>query len=250
MWMPAQTTMPPFATRGERRRHELADRREDDRRVELLRRRLVRPPAHSRRARARTPAPPRRPARVKREDAPALVARDLRDDVRRGAEAVEAEPLRVAREPQRAVADQPGAEQRRRLHVGVAVRDREAEALVGDRVLRVAAVEVVAGEARAVAEVLAARAAVAARRRRSSRATARRARSAAARRPLADDLVAGHERQLRVRQLAVDDVQIGAAHAAGVDAHQHLPRPRLGNRQLGENAAAGRPPRGASRARR
>src|SRR5205085_5173972 len=85
-----------------------------------------------------------------------------RHDVRRGAEAVQAEPLRVARGAQRAVADQAGAEERRRLLVGVALRDRKAEALVGDGVLRVAAVEVVAGEARGVAEVLAPARAVAA----------------------------------------------------------------------------------------
>ena len=41
------------------------------------------------------------------EDAPALVARDLADDVRAGAEAVEPEALRVAGHPQRAVADEP-----------------------------------------------------------------------------------------------------------------------------------------------
>ena len=98
-----------------------------------------------------------------REHAPALVAGDLADDVRGGAEAVEAEPLGVAGHPQRAVADQPGAQQRRGLEVRVAVGDREAEARVGDRVLGEAAVEVAAGEARAVAQVLAAGAAVAAR---------------------------------------------------------------------------------------
>ena len=37
-----------------------------------------------------------------------------------------------------------------------------------------------------------------------------------------DDLVAEHERQFRIRQFAVDDVEFGAAHAAGADADQHL----------------------------
>ena len=89
------------------------------------------------------------------EDAPPLVDRDLAEDVGGGAEAVEADPLGVADQAQRPVADQPGAEQRRRLLVRVARGDREAEALVGDRQLGVAAVDVVAGEAGAVAEVLA-----------------------------------------------------------------------------------------------
>ena len=50
-----------------------------------------------------------------------LRARDLGQDVRGGAEAVQADPLRVAGHPQRAVSDQPRAQQRRRLQVRVAV---------------------------------------------------------------------------------------------------------------------------------
>ena len=37
MWIPAQTTVPPLALRPQCRRHQLPDRGEDDRRVELLR---------------------------------------------------------------------------------------------------------------------------------------------------------------------------------------------------------------------
>ena len=58
------------------------------------------------------------------EHAPPFVSRHLDDDVRRGAEAVEPEPLGVAREPERAVADQPGAEEGRRLQVVVFVGHR------------------------------------------------------------------------------------------------------------------------------
>jgi hypothetical protein len=39
--------------------------------------------------------------------------------------------------------------------------------------------------------------------------------------------VAGHERELRLRQLAVDDVEVGAADAARRHAQQDLPRLRL-----------------------
>jgi len=49
---------------------------------------------------------------------------NLGDDVRRGAEAVEPEPLGIAREAERAVADQAGAEKRRRLQFVVLVRER------------------------------------------------------------------------------------------------------------------------------
>ena len=44
----------------------------------------------------------------------------------------------------------------------------------------------------------------------------------------ADDLVPRHDRQLGVRQLAVDDMQIGAADAAGLDPQSDFARPRLG----------------------
>src|SRR5213080_4193538 len=47
-------------------------------------------------------------------------------------EAVEAEPLGIAGEAKRAVADQAGAEQRRGLEIVVLVGDRKAVALVGD----------------------------------------------------------------------------------------------------------------------
>ena len=43
------------------------------------------------------------------EDLPPLMTRDLSDDMGRGAEAVDADALAVAGEPEGAVADQPGA---------------------------------------------------------------------------------------------------------------------------------------------
>ena len=41
------------------------------------------------------------------------------------------------------------------------------------------------------------------------------------------DLVAGHERELRIGKLAVDDVQVGPADAASLDADAQLPRSGL-----------------------
>ena len=104
----------------------------------------------------------------------ALMNGDLADHVRCRAEAVQAEAPRVAGEPQRAVADQPAAQQRRRLLVGQSVGQRQAVALVGDGQLGEAAVDVASGEARADAQVLAAAACSSGTCRRSSRATARR----------------------------------------------------------------------------
>src|SRR5207247_10392400 len=129
-----------------------------------------------------------------------------------GAEAVQAEPLGVPGRPQRAMADQAGAEERRRLLVGVALGNRKAEALVGDGVLGVAAVEVVAGEPGLVAEILAPARAVAAAAVRPSQPGD--AQTAAARLLDADDLVARNERELRARPLSVDDVQVCAADPA------------------------------------
>ena len=40
----------------------------------------------------------------------------------------------------------------------------------------------------------------------------------------ADDLVPRHDRQLGIGQLAVDDMQVGAAYAAGLDPNPNLPR--------------------------
>ena len=72
------------------------------------------------------------------------MARDLDRDVRRGAEAVEAEPAAGADvgAAQRAVADDAGAEQRRGLRVGDRVGQRVGEVLAHDGVLGVAAVGV------------------------------------------------------------------------------------------------------------
>jgi hypothetical protein len=50
----------------------------------------------------------------------------------------------------------------------------------------------------------------------------------------ADNLVARHDRQLRIRQFAVDQVQIGAANAAGRNLNQDLTLARLGNRPLAQ----------------
>ena len=82
-----------FADGPERRRHQRADRREDDGRVERLGRRLVGAAGPRRaQARARSPAPcVARPGEG--EDLAALMPRHLRHDMRRRAEAVNAEAL-------------------------------------------------------------------------------------------------------------------------------------------------------------
>ena len=122
------------------KRDERPDGREDDRGIELLRRQLGGPsrPIHAERPREALPlvvAVPR-----EREHATSLVTRDLRDDVRRRAEAVQPDPLRIACEAQGPIADQARAEQRRALDGGKSVGERETVPLVRDDVLGVAAV--------------------------------------------------------------------------------------------------------------
>ena len=250
MWMPAQTTVPPGATARR------ATGTSSPAGAKMI---AASSGSAARRPGSETSEPPSRvtrPGRAElerealglgvarpgeREYAPALVGGHLADDVGGGAEAVEADPLRIAAEPQRAIADQPRAQQRRRLQVGIALGDRKAVALVGDRVLGVAAVELIAGEAGALAQVLPARAAVAAlavgppQPRDPDPLPGREALGPLPRRlDRADDLMSDDQGQLRLAQVAVDHVEVGAADAAGVHRDQDLAGARL---RLGEIAA-------------
>jgi hypothetical protein len=106
---------------------------------------------------------------------------------------------------------------------------REAVALVRHDPLRVPAVQVIPGELRLLAEVLPPRAAVAARpvRPAEPRDTdpvprGEPIRSGAGPDHTADDLMAGRQRQLRLGELPVDDVEVGPADAAGGDLERDL----------------------------
>ena len=123
--------------------------------------------------------------------------------------------------------------------VGVARREGEGVALVGHGVFGVAAVEGIAGELRRVAEVLPAPAAVAA----PAAGVAQPGHADAVADPEffdprahrghgADDLVADDQGQFGLGEFAVDDVQVGAADAAGVDPDEHLLRAGRGDRDF------------------
>ena len=135
--------------------------------------------------------------------------------------------------------------------VGEAAGDGEAEPRVGHGELGVAPVERVAGEAGPVAQVLPVRSAEAALAARPAQPG--NADPVAGREPVdrvadgldrAHDLVAQDERQRRVGELAVQHVQVGAAHGAGAHADEHLSGSGRGRRDLGRSK---RPARGASR---
>ena len=105
---------------------------------------------------------------------------------------------------------------------GYSVRNPEAEALVGDRPLGEAPVDVAAGEARASGRGSRGRCVQYAH---SPHVHASHGTPTI--RPvgrLADDLVAEHARQLRDIDLAIDEVQVRAAHPARQDAHSSCPR--------------------------
>ena len=89
-----------------------------------------------------------------RVDFAPLGTRDLREQMRRGAEAVKAEPRRVARGTVRAIADEPRAEQRRGGGIRIALGHVQAIARVRRHVLGVAAGHRIAGELGSLAEIL------------------------------------------------------------------------------------------------
>ncbi len=143
---------------------------------------------------------------------------------------------------QRAVADEAGAEQRGGLGIAVLRGQREDVAMVGDGVFRVAAVDLVAGEAGAHAQVFAAALAIGTHAARP--ADPRHADALAGRETIdagadrgddADDLMAEHEGQLGMGQFAVEDVQVGATDAARTNLQEHLPVARLRHGQLGRH---------------
>ncbi len=130
--MPPHTTVPPFRVAANAAGTKRPDRGENEGGVERLGRRLV-GAAGPHRAEAAREILRLLVARAgEGEDLAALVARDLRDDVRGRAKAVDADALAVTGQSQRAVADQAGAQERRRLDIAVARVDRKAIALVGD----------------------------------------------------------------------------------------------------------------------
>ncbi len=165
-----------------------------------------------------------------------LVPDHLGDDVGSGAKPVDADQGCVPGHAQGAIADQPGAHQRRRLDIAITGIDQKAIALVGDGQLGIAPIDLVAGKARAVAQVFPAAAAIfafPAGPAEPGDADPVANRKAVDFAPLlndgADDLVPQHQRQFGVGQFAVEDMKVGPADGAGLDRDQHLlrPRPRL-----------------------
>lgn len=163
---------------------------------------------------------------------------DLGDEMRRGTEAKDAQHPGIARHAQRAPADQPGAQQGCCAQVVQALGQRQREVRLGEQQVGVATQARVARELGGIAQVLAAAGAVGTAS--AGRAEPRHAYALPQAQPLhvradgndaADGLMAQHERQARVGQISIGHVQVGAAHAAGRYAQQHLARARAGHFQ-------------------
>ena len=138
---------------------------------------------------------------------------------------------------QRAVADDPRAEERCGRHVVETVGQEVGVGLVDEGELGVAPVDVPAGEARVEAEVLPAGGAEAtapAGVGEPRDADALSLPPAGATRPDrvdgADHLVAGRHQVAVRRQVALGQMQVGPAHPAGEDPEADLPGSRLGHR--------------------
>ena len=161
-----------------------------------------------------------------------LRQRDLRGDVRTAAEPVDAQPSAGGQlgPHQRAIADDAGAQQRRQLDVGVSRRQPVRESGWDGGEFGVAAVGVPAGVAGLGTEILlpahtelALPAGMPQPRDTDTIADLELAAGARALRDdLANDLVSGRDGGPVHRQVAFGDVQVGAAHAAGVHGDKQL----------------------------
>src|SRR5206468_1646758 len=139
----------------------------------------------------------------------AIVNCDLRDDVRRSAEAVEPDSPAGPRHAIRAISNQSSAKERRRLSVAVTVRHFEHISPIGQGVFRVPAVELIAGKSGLRTQIFPSGRAVLAlpargRQPRNAHAVANRQLLHAGSYAFdnADDFVPGREWDLRIRQLA------------------------------------------------
>jgi hypothetical protein len=169
------------------------------------------------------------------EDALSSRYGDLRDEMRRRAESKDAQSFRdrwITGESQCSVSNEAGAEKRRGMGVVVPFGDRKAVAGIGDAILRVAAIDIVAGKPGSVAEILSAGRAIDANPARPSKPGNTHPVAGTEWRVVprllddTDDLVSEYQRQLRTSELAVNDVEVRSANRARQDANKHLSRRR------------------------
>jgi hypothetical protein len=159
--------------------------------------------------------------------------------MRGGAEAEQSHALAGlhARHPKAAIADNARAQQRSGMQIVERGGQREYEIRTGERVFRVTSVDAVSGKGRRVAKVFQTVPAIPAASIHAAHpgdphAGAHRQLRGGAARDFSHDLMARDERLTQRRQLSFDDVQVGAADAAGADPQQNFIAARLGPRHL------------------
>ena len=239
---------PVQGTQGHR--NQVAGRSEEDGGIQRIRRLLLGAPGEGRAQLKGQAARFRRPRHHVHAGAP--VEGDLCRQMRGSAEAVDPQPAADGQlgAAERAVADDPRAQQGRRLLVREARREPVGEVLGHGDEFRVAAVAVPAREHGGEAEVLfsaqaeAAGAAGPAEPGHPDPVAGGEPRGAGpARHYFADDLVARNDAGAPRGEVTLGQMQVRAAHSAGPDPHQHLPgaRPGIGALIRHEWAASHRP---------
>jgi hypothetical protein len=231
-----------LAHRRERGRHQFPGWRVDDCRVERFGRGFTRasgpggaePEGESLRGRVAF-------AREGKNPTP-LFSRGLHDDVGRRPKSIKTESLRVARKAKRAPADETRTEQRGKRGGGAFFAQWKSIARIGDRVGRITAIARVAREDRPVAKVFPLACTIG-----TDSAGRSKPRNAdpltnltvihvrAERIDAPDDLMPWNDRELRVWQFAINDVEIGPADAASLDPDPKLARAGNGIGQFLEN---------------
>src|SRR5436190_22897414 len=174
--------------------------------------------------------------------------RNLRDQMRGIAKAVNAKPARVTGLSIRSIAKHSRAQKRRNIDVVILLRQSKTKSRISDRELRVAAVDRVTGKFCAIAKIFAIRStinAVAVGPAEPWNADAvAQGKSFDTSADLFDtsgNLVAQDQWQLWVRQFAIDNVKIGAANRARGHAQQQFSGPRLWLWHLARDERVARP---------
>ena len=154
---------------------------------------------------------------------------DLRHNMGRRTESIDAQTLPFARHLERAVSDQTRTQQGRRFRIPHIAWNRETIVRIGNRVLGVSPIDLIAGEARFIAEILVAVAAIEACAARMPKprnpdpfTNGKTGHALSGLRHPADNFVPRNNRQFRFREIAVDHMQVRTAHAAGAYLDQNL----------------------------
>ena len=136
----------------------------------------------------------------------------------------------------RAIADKPRTHQRRGLLIGKTFRNWETEALIGGRIFRVTAVDLITGEFRTIAKIFATRSAIVADtacpaqpRHTDAHARLQPLDASAADLHRGNNLVSRHQRELGIGQLAIHDMKVRPTNAARMHAQEHFARSGLAN---------------------